>query len=147
VNSSTYNVDKSRPIKGQFIFLQGAEAKKLYLVKSGVVQLITKSDERIIPLYRATKNDILGEEALFSESVYNSSAVVIEDATIVEIERSDIEKVLNAGQEWIHKIMSLLANRLRDTEKILVEHKIISPELSGGHELSEEDISLMKPFL
>ncbi len=132
--------------KGDVLFKTSAKVDKVYLVSSGKIMLFTTSSNRIIPLYVAGPNSLVGEECLFSKE-YTYYAVAITDTTVVPVNVKDIKDFLKTSPEWVSNIINLLSSRLVSTQNILKEHKIVDPLLNDNSELSSEDESFLQTLL
>jgi CRP-like cAMP-binding protein len=56
-NTSIYNINS-------VVFREGDDASKLYIIKSGEVICLKSSQGRLIPVFLAKANDIIGESAI-----------------------------------------------------------------------------------
>jgi len=72
--------------KGNLIYLEGEQANYFYIICEGWIKLYrTTEDGEEMGLAVLTKNSITGENALFEEGCYTSSAQAVEDALILSI--------------------------------------------------------------
>lgn len=72
--------------KGQYLYMEGEEAKYFYVMCSGWIKLlhVTEDGEEIV-LAMLTKNNITGESAIFEQGNFASTAQIVEDAQILSI--------------------------------------------------------------
>ncbi|WP_171016746.1 Crp/Fnr family transcriptional regulator [Pseudalkalibacillus caeni] len=100
------------------VFLDGMEAEKLYIIKSGKVKVnkITP-DGKELTLQIATPGDIIGELALFSGNItYSSSAWVIEDCTVGVVKQEAVETQLVQDGKMATSFMKFMGEHFRKTQ-------------------------------
>lgn len=96
------HMDKIEPIMqrknivaGTYLFWEGDEIGKLYLLLSGGVKLTkTTEDGKNLILSILKEGDLVGEFGSMNSAFYSYNAEVIEDALIGIIEQSDLEHTL-----------------------------------------------------
>ena len=114
--------------KGQWLFLEGQEAKHLYLVKDGAVELVIKVEDVIeIPIAIIRPNDgCLGIGALVEPYLYSLSARCLDDSTLLVIPKTQLHELMHADSELHCAIMTNLAkkllNRLKETRQEVKIH-------------------------
>lgn len=133
--------------KNQLLFREGNEATHFYLVKSGSILCIKNSKDRLVPVYNAKDQQILGEEAALTGRAHSYSAIAMEDSEVVEIETKLVKKLLNSGPSWMNNLLTTLGQRATDTAAAIAEHRIFSDELSSGANLAPEEENKLKMIL
>lgn len=133
--------------KDEIFFKEGEEASKIILVKSGEVICLKRSKERLIPVFTAGPQQILGEDAVFSKAPYSYSAIAREGSEVVEISASLVNSVMGEAPYWLSALMATLGERLGGTSQAIAEHRIISAELSGAVEFSPQEENRLKKLL
>jgi CRP-like cAMP-binding protein len=114
--------------KGQWLFHEGREAKHLYLVKDGAVELVIKVEDAIeIPIAIIRPNNgSLGVGALIEPYRYSLSARCLDDSTLSVIGRTKLHELMDADSEMRCIIMTNLAtkllNRLKETRQEVKIH-------------------------
>jgi CRP-like cAMP-binding protein len=104
--------------KGTFLFQEGMEAKELYIILSGRVQIskIT-ADGRELSLRICGENDICGELTLFTDNPkYLLSAKVIEDGEIVAIRKDLLENEIFQNSTLAFEFMKWMSDHFRKTQ-------------------------------
>ncbi|MDP4108210.1 MAG: Crp/Fnr family transcriptional regulator [Bacillota bacterium] len=104
--------------KGTFLFQEGMEAKELYIILSGRVQIskIT-ADGRELSLRICGENDICGELTLFTDNPkYLLSAKVIEDGEIVAIRKDVLENEIFQNSTLAFEFMKWMSDHFRKTQ-------------------------------
>lgn len=133
--------------KDEILFKEGEDATKLVLVRSGAVLAVKASKERLVPVFSAGPRQVLGEEAVLARVPHTFSAVVTEEAEIVEVNADDVRAVLKEAPHWIGQLFATLGERVVETSEALAEHRIINPRLSGGSELPPQEENRLKKLL
>ena len=111
---------KERQIpKNQWLFQEGSSADRIYILKSGAVEMLTKvNGEYELPInIIRSKDECFGTSALVPPHEYSLSARCAEDATILEIKREDLEKITAEDSAMGCIIMKNLAKNLLDRLK------------------------------
>jgi CRP/FNR family transcriptional regulator len=104
--------------KGKFLFQEGMEAKELYIILSGKVQIskIT-SDGRELSLRICGENDICGELTLFTDNPrFLLSAKVIEEGEIVAIRKDVLENEIFQNSSLAFEFMKWMSDHFRKTQ-------------------------------
>jgi len=114
--------------KGQLLFQEGKTGDRVYIVKSGAVEMLTKVGgeyELPIKIIRAQEG-CFGTSVLVPPYQYSLSAKCAEDATLLEIRREDLEKISAEDAAMgctIYKNLSRhLLDRLKETRQELRIH-------------------------
>jgi CRP-like cAMP-binding protein len=105
--------------KGQWLFQEGNVADRIYINKSGAVEMLTKVNgdyELPIKIIRS-KGGCFGTSALVPPYEYSLSAKCAEDAVLLEIRREDLEKISQEDSVLGCAIMKNLAQHLLDRLK------------------------------
>ena len=105
--------------KGQWLFQEGKMADRVYIIKSGAVEMLTKVNgeyELPIKIVRS-EGGCFGSSALVPPYLYSLSARCAEDAVLLEIKRLDLEKLSAEDSALGCAIMTNLAQHLLDRLK------------------------------
>ncbi len=94
------------------IIRKGDPAANLYIILSGVVEVLNEFDERLSTL---GKGDVFGEMSLISGNPVGANIKVAEAATIVSIDEKNFKKVLNQFPSVQLYLARVLAKRLADS--------------------------------
>jgi len=113
---------------GQRIFVEGDEAKNLYVLKKGAVELMTSVEQNLelpISILR-DPGDIFGSHSFIAPYRYSLSARCEEAGSVLSIERSSVKKLMVADRGLECIIMRNLAehflDRLTETRQELKIH-------------------------
>lgn len=98
----------------QPLFHQGDMADGLYIVASGLIRVwITDEDGNELTLSLPDSGEPLGEMALFDGQPRSANATALDQAVVLFIERSAIDRMLATDLRLAHHVIALLAERLR----------------------------------
>lgn len=107
--------------KGQALFKQGDEAERMYVIRSGKIQLIkTKMGQSVVLGYFGT-GEFLGEMAIITGSTRSCTAIAAEDTVLKIYERERFEEMLANNSGVAARIIEGLAVRLEKTTDRLME--------------------------
>jgi NTE family protein len=94
---------------GEFLFREGDDAHALYIVRSGVLQIMGAD-----AIYETvTVGGVVGELAMADEGTPSASVLASNDAELWAIDRPGFLALVNADPEFAFAIMRIMAQRLR----------------------------------
>lgn len=99
--------------KGHFIFREGEKTKGLVCLVSGkykIYRVGAGGREQILKLIRPS--ELAGYRNLFQNTIWNVSAVAIEDSVVCLLERQSLINILKDNHELSFKLMKLLSDEL-----------------------------------
>ena len=105
--------------EGQWLFREGHDAKNLYLIKEGAIELLTIVDEKIeipISMVRAQTGGV-GVSSLVPPHKYSLSARAALDTTLLAFRWADLENLKREDPDLVCIIMTNLAEKLMDRLK------------------------------
>ena len=115
----------------EVIFRTGDEAKHLYVLKEGEVDLVMEVPPRPVPaatkvvVDRITTGGFFGWSALVGPHFYVVSAICKEPSRVVIISGVELmalfEKDYHAGYKVFQSLSHIIGTRLRDMEQVLVK--------------------------
>ena len=114
--------------KDQWIFQEGQDAKQFFMIKKGAVELLTKVDDKLeLPIAMLRDpGSCFGTSSLTAPYVYSLSARCTEQASLLAIERTELEKLMQEECDLGYIIMTNwaahLLNRLKETREELKIH-------------------------
>lgn len=114
--------------RGTTIFLEGAEAQNLYILKEGLVILritpATNMERTIMVAAIKERGQVFGWSSLVEARQYTSTAVCMEDAKVLTIKGAELlallEKMPAAGFLVMRRLASIASSRLRSTREQLI---------------------------
>lgn len=108
-------INKETPLqKGQWLMLEGEKAEKLFVVKEGAVELLTKVDdcfELPIAMLR-NQGDCTGTSTLVESHVYSLNSRCAEDSKMYVIKKPALRNLIMEDHELGCIIMKNLAQHL-----------------------------------
>jgi CRP/FNR family transcriptional regulator len=114
--------------EGQWLLQEGHEAKELYVLKEGAVELITKVDDTFeLPIAMLRDpGSCFGTSALVSPHTYSLSARCVEAGTIFAIRQGDMQELIredrDLGCTLLTNWAAHLLNRLKENRQQLKIH-------------------------
>lgn len=115
--------------KGRTLFCQGDPADALFYVGSGQLYrtiLTEKGNERLVSILGA--EEFCGEESLARQQYRTTSAIVVEDAEIVRIDKDSMPRLTRDWPDLKDAFMAFLLSHCLDTEAALIDHLTGSTE-------------------
>lgn len=116
------------------LFREGDDAKNLLLIKNGQVLCLKASKERLIPVFMAKDQDILGESAMIVGAPYTYSAITVSRVEVIIIPSSDFENALFSAPKWLCDLATTMVSRFQSTAGLIAENRVLHPSI-----LSEEE--------
>lgn len=114
--------------KGRWLFQEGSQADRIYILKSGAVEMMTTvRGEYELPIkILRSEGSCFGTSALVPPHEYSLSARSAEDVTLLEIKREDLEKISAEdsilGCAIMKNLAKYLLDRLKETRLELKTH-------------------------
>lgn len=107
--------DKRSLRRGDVLFAQGDPVHAVHLIKQGSFKLVRLTEDgREVVLRLASQGEILGEDALFQNSIYAASAVALDEAKVCSISRQRLEDVIKQRPDLAWQVIASLGSRLYD---------------------------------
>ncbi len=111
LNERIVMVSKARDYKaGDTVITQGDDSTHFYIVLNGLLEVVR--DKTVIDVLK--NGDIFGEFGILLEKTRNASVVAKEYSTIIEIEKSDISKIIFSTPILNLYVHNLMHKRLSD---------------------------------
>lgn len=108
--------------RGETVFEEGEEGDTLYIVLEGKVKIGRKAaDGRENMLSVMGPSDMFGELSLFDPGPRTATAVVVADARLASLARSQLRPWISDRPEIAEQLLRVLARRLRRTNDALAD--------------------------
>jgi CRP-like cAMP-binding protein/small-conductance mechanosensitive channel len=148
----TFNEDELRTLagglkraiyaQGETVFRQGTDARELFILASGRVEIRTNVDpdgpggepERPIFVAEVSAPSYFGERGLMTGEPRSAEVIVTEDAEMFRIDKETFQKVLLARPEIVQELSERLAKRRVELEAARGDH---DPAASAARQRSE----------
>lgn len=103
--------------EGDNVYQEGEAGMMMYVIQAGAVELYREVDGQRVSYGVLEKGDFFGEMSLLLErQPRTTSAAVVEDATLVEIDSTLFDKMIRGNIEIAVRMMRKLSLRLRERE-------------------------------
>lgn len=96
--------------KGERIFAAGDEARAMYVVLSGEIEIVAYGEV----LDRVRSGGLFGEMALIDGEPRSANADVSADCELVAVDRDTFIRLVRGAPEFALAVMSQLARRIRE---------------------------------
>jgi CRP-like cAMP-binding protein len=104
---------------GDVLFREGERGEEMFVIQSGLVQILKKvgADER--PLATLGRGEFLGEMAILNSKPRTATAVVLEDAQCLVIDAATLEHMITSNSEIAIRLVKKLARRLDSADEMI----------------------------
>jgi CRP-like cAMP-binding protein len=116
------------------LFREGDDASQMMIIKSGQVLCLKASKERLIPVFLANGQDIIGESAMLSGAPYTYSAIALNRVEVMSVPSKNFTDALDAAPEWLTDLTLTMISRFQSTAGLVAENRVLHPSI-----LSEEE--------
>lgn len=109
--------------KGQYLYMEGEEAKFFYVICSGWIKLlhVTEDGEEVI-VAMLTKDNITGESAIFEHGHFASTAHIVEDAQILSIPIALLKEQMSVSNRLASNMLTSMIQYQRRHEMQLEQY-------------------------
>lgn len=118
------------------LFREGDDASELLIIKSGEVLCLKAFKDRLIPVFLAKGQDIIGESAMLSGAPYTYSAIALTNVEVVKVPNQDFREAFEAAPQWLTDLSLTMVSRFQNTAGLVAENRVLHPTI-----MSEEDFS------
>jgi HD-GYP domain-containing protein (c-di-GMP phosphodiesterase class II) len=109
--------------KGEVIIEENTAAERFFIIFRGKIEITKKfEDGEQFVLGVHSDGEFFGEMAILDEGPRSATARALESTTVLEISRTDFEKLLYTAPILAFTIMRELSSRLRDTGALLISY-------------------------
>ncbi|RYG40704.1 MAG: response regulator [Chitinophagaceae bacterium] len=109
--------------KKQVLYQEGKRPRFLYYLVKGKLKTFRSNEdgkEYIIDLYN--EGDFIGYAAIIDDSLYDDTAVVMENAEIIQIPREDFQEMIQGDIAIAGKFIRLITQNVKEKEERLLRH-------------------------
>ena len=104
---------------GDVLFREGEHGEEMYVIQSGVVQILKAVGNEERPLAALGRGEFVGEMALLNDKPRTATAVVLEDAKCLVIDRATLEQMITSSAEIALRLVKKLARRLDSADEMI----------------------------
>ncbi len=127
IDESSRRESLSRTFKDNtMVFCENEPGNELYIIQSGRVKITKIVDEEVM-LAVLKPGDIFGEMALLDNKPRSASAITFGDTTLLAINKSNFEGMVQAQPQLATKLIQLLSERIWTAYKQLANLMISDP--------------------
>lgn len=103
--------------KGEIIFNEGDQGDALYVIQFGKVKIVKRTPTTEITLALLGPGEIFGEMALFDHQDRSASAIAVDDARILTVDRRKFFATMSRDPTLAFKILSSMSQRIRQLDQ------------------------------
>jgi CRP-like cAMP-binding protein len=100
---------------GEFVFLEGDEARSFYVVVEGTIELLRQKDGREVALRHANRGESLGLFGLFSAQLRAASGRAIGDCVIIEVAGERLQELIEHDDAVHERLLRIHRERLLES--------------------------------
>lgn len=100
---------------GSVIFFEGDLGQKMYIVKTGEVEIVKEIGDGSIVLAKLGENEFFGEMALFGEPKRSSTIRASVDTELIVINKQILELQFRKVPDWLVAMIKTIAQRILST--------------------------------
>jgi CRP-like cAMP-binding protein len=104
---------------GHLLFREGEPGSEMFVIQSGLVQVLKRVGGENRPLATLGRGDFVGEMALLNGKPRVASALVIEDAQCVVLDGAMLETMVTRSPEIAVRLIKKLASRLDAADQLI----------------------------
>src|SRR3984885_8407478 len=104
---------------GDVLFREGEQGEEMYVVQSGLVQILKRVGAEQRPLATLGRGEFLGEMAILNSKPRTATAVVVEDAQCLVIDSATLEQMIARNTEIALRLVKKLARRLDSADAMI----------------------------
>jgi CRP/FNR family transcriptional regulator, cyclic AMP receptor protein len=101
---------------GTVLFEESDPGSRMYVIRTGKVKIYRKTQGKEIVLAFLGPGDFFGEMALLEGLPRSATAMVVEDAALVEVDAETFEEMIRRNIEIAVRMMRKLASRVREVD-------------------------------
>lgn len=118
---------------GTVLFREGDAGRELYVVHSGLVQIVRRVRDVEKVVGKAAPGDFVGEMALLCNRPHPHTAAVVEDARLLVIDPRTFEAMIRGNIEIAVRLLRKLAQRLESAEEQIENLLLRDPHSRIAH--------------
>ncbi|MCA2980172.1 MAG: cyclic nucleotide-binding domain-containing protein [Myxococcaceae bacterium] len=100
---------------GEFLFVEGDEARSFYVVLEGTVEVLRQKDGREVALRHANRGEALGLFGLFSAQLRAASGRAIGDCVVIEVWGERLQELLDRDDVLHSRVLQMHRERLLES--------------------------------
>ena len=113
--------------KDTMIFAETMPGKELYIIQKGSIKITKMVNDNEVMLAVLKAGDIFGEMSLIENKPRSASAIAMEDATLLAVNRENLENMIKTQPQIINRLTTTAAKRIWLMYKQLANTLISDP--------------------
>jgi CRP/FNR family transcriptional regulator, cyclic AMP receptor protein len=106
-------------LAGDVLFREGEKGEDMYVIQSGVVQVLKRVGGQDRPLATLGRGEFVGEMAILNDKPRTATAVVLESARCLVIDGQTLEHMISNSSEIALRLVKKLARRLDSADEMI----------------------------
>jgi CRP-like cAMP-binding protein len=104
---------------GDVLFREGERGEEMYVIQSGIVQILKRVGNVERPLATLGRGEFVGEMAILNDKPRTATAVVLEEARCLVIDAATLEQMISNNTEIALRLVKKLARRLDSADEMI----------------------------
>jgi CRP/FNR family cyclic AMP-dependent transcriptional regulator len=104
---------------GDVLFREGEHGEEMYVIQSGIVQILKRVGSSERPLATLGRGEFVGEMAILNDKPRTATAKVLEDARCLVIDAATLEQMVSNSTEIALRLVKKLARRLDSADEMI----------------------------
>jgi CRP/FNR family cyclic AMP-dependent transcriptional regulator len=104
---------------GNVLFREGEQGEEMYVIQTGLVQILKQVGGDMRPLATLGRGEFLGEMAILNGKPRTATAVVLESARCLVIDAATLEQMISNNAEIAVRLVKKLARRLDAADELI----------------------------
>jgi CRP-like cAMP-binding protein len=104
---------------GDVLFREGDRGEEMYVIQSGVVQILKLVGAVQRPLATLGRGEFVGEMAILNDKPRTATAMVLEEAKCLVIDAATLEQMISNNTEIALRLVKKLARRLDSADEMI----------------------------
>ncbi|MGH7439357.1 MAG: Crp/Fnr family transcriptional regulator [Polyangiaceae bacterium] len=104
---------------GSVLFREGEHGEEMYVVQSGLIQILKRIGSDMRPLATLGRGEFIGEMAILNAKPRSATAVVLENARCLVIDAGTLEQMITHNAEIAVRLVKKLARRLDAADELI----------------------------
>ena len=120
------------------LFREGEEGNRMYVIKSGRVRLSKRVHDDVVVVEDLGVGEFCGELVMLGEAKRPVTAVVIEDAVVIQVQADQFEGMIRGNTEIALRMLKKLAQRLTEAQHRVANLMLRTNTARVMHQLAAE---------
>jgi len=135
------------------LFAEGELGNELYIIQEGSVKIVKIVNNQEVILAVLRKGDVFGEMALLENKPRTASAEIVENCTVLAVNRANFAELIKTSPELVARLTTLMAERLwlmyRQLANTMIENPLgrVYDALAIQLEKEHVDFHTNQPYL